>query len=327
MLRWVALLGILGLAAATALIVWSGWQPVMQALTQAGWGIVAVALFHLMPLAISGLGWQMLVPGRRRPSGLMFIYFMWIRASVNNLMPVARIGGEFAAVRVMRAHGMRLNTAIAATVVELTLSIVAVFIFVSLGTVLFVHHIGHGDVSRALFWALAISVPVIAAMIMAQSGGLFTLLARLCRLLFRDKFAQIAGGAGRLDRAVATMYLRHGRALGCGAMQLAAWVLGSLDIALSLYFLNYDLPLVQCVMIEALIQGSASAAFAIPGALGVQEAGFVAFGGLLGIPHEIAAALAIMRRCRDVLCYVPGLIVWQAHEGRQLFKGKGKRKG
>jgi len=73
-------------------------------------------------------------------------------------------------------------------------------------------------------------------------------------------------------------------------------------------------------MIEALIQGSATAAFAVPGALGVQEAGFLVFGGMLGLPAETAAALAVMRRCRDLICYAPALIAWQAHEGKKLLR-------
>ena len=73
-------------------------------------------------------------------------------------------------------------------------------------------------------------------------------------------------------------------------------------------------------MIEALIQGSVSAGFAIPAALGVQEAGFLVFGGMLGLPHDVAAALAVIRRCRDLLCYAPGLVVWQLHEGKRLLR-------
>lgn len=75
-------------------------------------------------------------------------------------------------------------------------------------------------------------------------------------------------------------------------------------------------------MIEALIQGTGSAAFLVPGAIGVQEAGFVLFGSLLGMSHESAAALAVVRRCRDLLLYVPGLIAWQIQEGRWLIGSK-----
>ena len=126
----------------------------------------------------------------------------------------------------------------------------------------------------------------------------------------------------RFDRAVALLYRRRQRVIVCGLMQFAAWSLGSVDIALALHFLGHPLPFVEAFMLEALIQGSASAAFAVPGALGVQEAGFLVFGAMLGLPHEIAAALAVMRRCRDLICYVPGLVVWQAHEGKRLLNDK-----
>jgi hypothetical protein len=51
----------------------------------------------------------------------------------------------------------------------------------------------------------------------------------------------------------------------------------------------------------------------------VQEAGFLLFGHMLGLPPEIAVALAVIRRCRDLVLYVPGLIVWQIQEGRWLL--------
>ena len=138
--------------------------------------------------------------------------------------------------------------------------------------------------------------------------------------MFRDKWAAFAGNAARLDRAVASVYRRKRRAVLCGVLQFVAWGLGSIEVWLSLNFLGHPLPLGEAAMIEALIQGSASAAFAIPGALGVQEAGFLLFGGMLGLSPATAAALAVMRRCRDLLCYVPGLVVWQAHEGKRLLK-------
>ncbi|HZI32513.1 MAG TPA: hypothetical protein VFF11_09235, partial [Candidatus Binatia bacterium] len=65
-----------------------------------------------------------------------------------------------------------------------------------------------------------------------------------------------------------------------------------------------------------------SAAFLVPGALGVQEAGFVLFGHLLGLKPDVAVALAVIRRCRDLLLYAPGLVFWQMQEGRWLLRKK-----
>ena len=104
--------------------------------------------------------------------------------------------------------------------------------------------------------------------------------------------------------------------------QMIAWLSGTGEIALALSYLGHPLPLVEAFMIEALIQASVSAAFVVPGALGVQEGGFLLFGHMLGLTPEIAVALAVIRRCRDVLLFVPGLIVWQVQEGRWLLKGR-----
>ena len=69
-------------------------------------------------------------------------------------------------------------------------------------------------------------------------------------------------------------------------------------------------------MIEALIQAVSSAAFIVPGALGVQEAAFVVIGAMLGIDATTALALATARRLRDVVIFFPGLIAWQWAEMR-----------
>jgi uncharacterized membrane protein YbhN (UPF0104 family) len=124
----------------------------------------------------------------------------------------------------------------------------------------------------------------------------------------------------QLDRAVHIMYRRKSRVLICGFWQLAGWFAGIGEVWLALYFLGHPLGLAECFMIEALVQASASAGFAIPGALGIQEGGFVLSGGALGLPPEISVALAMIRRCRDIILFVPGLIAWQIGEGRGLLR-------
>jgi glycosyltransferase 2 family protein len=76
--------------------------------------------------------------------------------------------------------------------------------------------------------------------------------------------------------------------------------------------------LADAVMIEALIQALASAAFIVPGALGVQEAGFVGLAVLAGLDPSMGAALAVTRRLRDVVLYLPGLLAWSWAEGRRF---------
>ena len=322
MIRLAALLGLLGLAAATGVIVWSGYDQVLQALRQAGWGILWTSLYHIIPMMICVLGWRALMPGRNRPRRLFVLYILWLRAAVNNLMPVARVGGEIVAVRVMMKHGIRKTAAIASTVVETTLSVIGVFFFTLTGVALFIQRISDDHLATQLIWAVLFSVPLIGALLLVQKAGFFGLAAKFFTLMFRDKWKGFAGNTDRLDHAIRTTYRRKNRVLFCGLMQFVSWGAGSVEIWLALTFLGHPLPLVECYMIEALIQATSSAAFIVPGALGVQEAGFLLFGRMLGLTPEVAAALAVMRRCRDLLLYAPGLVVWQVQEGRWLLGRK-----
>ena len=77
----------------------------------------------------------------------------------------------------------------------------------------------------------------------------------------------------------------------------------------------------EAVVIESLIQAVSSAAFFVPGGLGVQEGGFILIGGALGLDPQICLALAGARRIRDLLIYVPGLIAWQVAESSSAVPG------
>jgi uncharacterized membrane protein YbhN (UPF0104 family) len=76
------------------------------------------------------------------------------------------------------------------------------------------------------------------------------------------------------------------------------------------------------VVIESLIQAVSSAAFFVPGGLGVQEGGFILIGGALGLDPSTCLALAGARRIRDLLMFVPGLIAWQFVEASRRAPGQ-----
>ena len=65
-----------------------------------------------------------------------------------------------------------------------------------------------------------------------------------------------------------------------------------------------------------------SAAFAVPGGLGVQEGGYVLVGSLLGIPGDNAFALSLITRLRELGLGIPGLIAWQVIEGRRILRAR-----
>jgi uncharacterized membrane protein YbhN (UPF0104 family) len=66
------------------------------------------------------------------------------------------------------------------------------------------------------------------------------------------------------------------------------------------------------------VQAVRGAAFAIPSALGAQEAGLILLCGIFGIPPDQALALSLVKRAADLVLGVPGLAALQILEGERL---------
>jgi hypothetical protein len=78
--------------------------------------------------------------------------------------------------------------------------------------------------------------------------------------------------------------------------------------------------LADAFVIESLGMAARSAGFAVPGALGVQEAGFIMVCGLFAIPADIAIALSMVKRARELWVGIPGLMLWQWSEVQRLMR-------
>jgi hypothetical protein len=58
----------------------------------------------------------------------------------------------------------------------------------------------------------------------------------------------------------------------------------------------------------------------VPGALGALEGGLVVFGAFMGVSADIALAISLSKRVRELALGLPGLMVWQWVEGRHLLR-------
>ena len=56
--------------------------------------------------------------------------------------------------------------------------------------------------------------------------------------------------------------------------------------------------------------------FLVPAGLGVQEAGLMGVAHLLGIGTDVAIALSLAKRMRELAFSLPQLIAWQWIEGK-----------
>jgi hypothetical protein len=64
----------------------------------------------------------------------------------------------------------------------------------------------------------------------------------------------------------------------------------------------------DALLLESVGQAIRGAAFAVPGALGVQEGGYVLLATLVGLPSHAGLALSLAKRTREILLGLPGLL-------------------
>ncbi|MFX1676257.1 lysylphosphatidylglycerol synthase domain-containing protein [Paraburkholderia sp. A2WS-5] len=304
-----------------AVAAWLVWRDhpaaVLQLLQGAGMGLVLAALLHIVPMAANAWDWRTLIRRAQRPSFATMLRFVWIRESINNLLPVARIGGEIVSFRLLGRAGVRPATAAASLVVDMQLTLISQLVFGLIAAGYLLEH-SNSDAARVagrLAWGIAVIAPVLVLFALVQHARPFERAAHVINRVTSGKVVDLVGKSVRVDQSVKLIWRQTGVVVGYlliwQTLQCAGY---ALEIWGALHVLGAQASFAQAFVIEALIQLVSSAAFLVPGGLGVQEGGFVLIGGLLGFDAPTCLALAGARRVRDLLFYVPGLLAWQAAE-------------
>lgn len=300
----------LGIALFTGLVAHRGVGEILAALAVAGAEVFGVAAFHVVPMLADALGWRRLL-GPDAPGVGTMLWARWLGESVNGLLPVLQVGGNVVKANALAERGVPGVRAGASVVVDVTLVVTSQMLFTLLGLGLLAARIGGGGAwptaaAGALVMALAL-----AAFYAFQRRGGFALLARGVERVMQGQWTSLVAGANALDRAVAETYADRRAIAVAWSWHLASWVMGVGEVWLALWCLGHPVDLATAVLLESLGQAVRAAAFAVPGALGIQEGGYLALGAALGIPPTTALALALVKRVRELTLGIPGLVSWQ----------------
>jgi uncharacterized membrane protein YbhN (UPF0104 family) len=130
----------------------------------------------------------------------------------------------------------------------------------------------------------------------------------------------LSEGVASLDRAIRATLSRHRALLVTGFLQFGGLLSGSFEIWFVLRLFRHPVDWRAAIVVESLTQAVRHLAFVIPAGLGVQEAALVVFGRAFGIDAELALAVSMAKRVREILLGVVSLLSWQWMEGRQIHK-------
>ena len=318
------LLGLAGAALFTILLIRQGAPQVGVAFASAGWAIAAVVIYHLtVPVFLDALAWWVLFPKSDRLSLWQLFWMRWIGESVSTLVPSAAVGGDIVRARLAAINGARLPVAAGTVLVDLTLGVFTQAAFTVLGVVLLVDVTGQRNFVRPTLVGTLVGIVGVAGFYFVQRLGMFRFLAKIiARLANSPEWQSLVQRGETLDRTIRMLYARRRAVVMCCVWTIISLVAGSGEIWIALHALDLHATFVNALILQSMVLTIRSAAFAVPGGLGVQEGGYLFVGNLLGIPGDAAFALSLIARVRELALGIPGLICWQVIEARRLWRAR-----
>jgi putative membrane protein len=276
--------------------------------------VMISAAVHLPQLVLTAIAWRVLVPKASAPSVAAMTVLRWFRESAGTLVPAGGLLGQVAAARLMMRRGVTAIVAGASATVDITNETVSQAIFTVFGLALLIDRDERPDI---------IIIAAVGAALIALGAVVMVVLPRLARR------PRLKGWMGRLGNrlparwrqaiagvhgAVLALHAEPGRLVLAVGAHLAAWLIGAVEFVAVLGLLGRHISIVDGLIIESIAQALRSAGFLLPGAAGVQEGAIVAAAALVGVPAGPALTAALVRRTREVLTAVPGLLLWRRAE-------------
>ena len=259
---------------------------------------------------------------RLRSIGFAFSYLFWVtgvREAVDRLLPVASVGGSFVGVRLMLWRGLETGVVSASVIMEIVLTLMASYLFAAVGLMLLAGIGTAHEEYRHVLVTLLLSLPAPLAMIFVlRYGSVFERLEKALRTLSGLKVS--VDGAVRLDEAIRSMLRARAKLALAGTLELLALASGCFETWFAMRLFGRPVSVAEAVILESMTVALRHVAFIVPAGLGVQEAGLVMFGRALGIESELALAVSMVKRVRELSWGIPSLLSWQWLEGRRLTR-------
>jgi putative membrane protein len=312
--------GLLGLALLIALVIHADFAAMVRTLEFAGWKLLWLVPYRTLFFLMYAIGWLYLLrpydPQRRAGLGYLF-WVSTVRDAIDRMLPVASVGGSIAGVRLLRWRGLGTIPASTTVIVEILLTLIVAYLFTALGLVLLLDLSAPGPQYRRLLLGFLLSLPVPAVtVLLLRSGSVFRRLHSLLHPFLGERATSET--AASLDRELRVCLHRSGALMLAGGLQLVAFILGAFEVWFAMRLFGHPVGVSVALVMESVTQAIRQMAFVIPAGLGVQEAGLVLFGHTLGISSELALAVSMAKRVREVLWGLPSLLSWQWLEGRRL---------
>ena len=280
-------------------------------------GFVLYLGYSLGVFVVLGAAWWAAAPGERVERIGLFTWARLIREAASDLLPFSQIGGIVVATRMLGDAGVPRPRVYASMIADMTTEMASQVVFSLFGVALVVSLLLDGGAAVSLRVPLAIGGAIMVALMIAFAAAQRWVLPLAGRIAQRVVPGSVAATREVMNALDAT-YDRHARIVLAFLLNLLGWVGSAAGAWVVLRLMQVPVSIWTALSIESVIFLLRSAAFAVPGGIGVQEAGYALVAPLFGLPAESALALALAKRARDLAIGIPTLLLWQAGETRAV---------
>jgi len=322
------LIPLVGLAAGFALLGWllhqAGLHAVWDRLGALGWTAPLALVPFLLVSLVDAHGWRLTLPVRPRvPLGALLVTRM-AGESVNGVTPAAAVGEPVKAYLLRRWH-VPTSDALASVVISKTALVGSQAVFTALGVPALLWRLGRPNLAAALLVGLTVAcVGFVAVLVWVQHRSPGTALWKLLRRVApRARLVgRLEAGSAAFDRRLRDFYRgRPDAFFRATAWHFVGWLIGVAEVTLLVTLLGGSVSWLDAFIIETLVQPVRAAALVIPGGIGTQEAGGVWLCRSLGMDEAVAVAFWLLRRARETVYDVLGLLYLGHVGGRHATTG------
>lgn len=314
------IIAIIGLALTLGLLAHTGFEQVMSIVLRIGLaGFVLYTSITGVILIGLGTAWWLLLPDGPGATPGSFIWARAVREAATDVLPFAQFGGIVAGARALLTRGLPPPLVYSSLIADQTAELAAQFVYTLYGTAILILLLGAGGPLDGQYMpilaGLLISMLILAAFTLAQRPML-EFGARLGGRILPGAQSALIG----VREALEDIYRRRMRVAACFVIHILTWVGSGAGAWAALTLIGVETSVGDVIVIESLIFTLRTAAFLVPGGIGLQEAAYLLLGPLFGIPPDAALALSLLKRGRDLAIGIPIMLIWQIHEGRALLR-------
>jgi uncharacterized membrane protein YbhN (UPF0104 family) len=290
-----------------ALVYTVGATPILETIGRlTWWQFLVICAPYALIMAADTLGWRYAF-ARDRTSYRRLYGARLAGEALNVVTAVGSVGGEAVKAWLLR-RDVGYEESVPAVVIAKTTIVMAQAAFLLIGIAVAAIALPvDSAVLTGMLWLLVVEVVAVGGFFAAQVSGL---IGRMGALLARFGVVAAPGYAMPLDDALRGYYRRSWPRFTLSvAYHLLGWLLGAVEALIMLWALDVPASMLTALVIEALGSGVRFATFLVPASLGAFEGANAAAFGALGFGAATGLAFSLVRRARQIVWIVIGLIV------------------